>query len=119
MAFEQAHASPLIKAVRLAGMVVLMATCGRSWAANETIPAGSFIINMGVVPQTVGNGLKPYGLIFQLINTQNVPAGANGSGVGEESFVSAVINRSGPVVRSMAPLPMNPIANQTSHAHAT
>jgi len=31
------------------------------------IPAGSFIINMGVVPQTVANGLKPYGLIYALL----------------------------------------------------
>ncbi|MCX6172631.1 MAG: hypothetical protein NT048_07320 [Flavobacterium sp.] len=28
------------------------------------IPPGSFIINMGVVPQTVGNALKPYGMIY-------------------------------------------------------
>lgn len=34
---------------------------------NVTIPAGSFIINMGVVPQTVANGLKPYGLVYELL----------------------------------------------------
>jgi hypothetical protein len=38
-----------------------------------TIPSGSFIINMGVVPQTVGNALKPYGMIYELINTYHVP----------------------------------------------
>ncbi|MBP8042458.1 MAG: hypothetical protein KAZ36_11175, partial [Bacteroidales bacterium] len=31
------------------------------------IPAGSFIINMGVVPQTVANGLTPYGLVYALL----------------------------------------------------
>lgn len=39
----------------------------------ETIPAGSFIIDMGVVPQTVNNGLKPYGLVFELMDVHKVP----------------------------------------------
>lgn len=34
---------------------------------NTVIPAGSFIINMGIVPQTVANGLRPYGLIYELL----------------------------------------------------
>jgi hypothetical protein len=38
-----------------------------------TIPAGSFIINMGVTPQTVGNGLKPYGMIYDLVRFYGVP----------------------------------------------
>jgi hypothetical protein len=33
-----------------------------------TIPAGSFIINMGVTPQTIANGLKPYGLVYALLS---------------------------------------------------
>jgi hypothetical protein len=37
---------------------------------SMTIPAGSFIINMGIVPQTVANGLKPYGLVYALLNLQ-------------------------------------------------
>ena len=40
---------------------------------NQTIPAGSKIIDMGVTPQTVANGLKPYGLLYDLIKNQNVP----------------------------------------------
>jgi hypothetical protein len=40
---------------------------------NDTIPVGSFIINMGVSPQTIANGLKPYGLIYQLIRNYKVP----------------------------------------------
>lgn len=42
-------------------------------AANETMTTGSFIINMGVTPQTTGNGLKPYGMIFDLIRNYSVP----------------------------------------------
>ncbi|HEX8334174.1 MAG TPA: hypothetical protein VF622_16250, partial [Segetibacter sp.] len=36
-------------------------------AQVETIPTGSKIINMGVMPQTAANGLKPYGLVYQLL----------------------------------------------------
>ena len=42
-------------------------------AQMTTIPSGSFIINMGIVPQTVGNGLKPYGMIFDLISNYKIP----------------------------------------------
>lgn len=39
----------------------------------QTIPVGSFIINMGVQPQTVNNALKPYGLIWDLLENHKVP----------------------------------------------
>ena len=39
---------------------------------TTTISEGSFIINMGVTPQTVGNGLKPYGLVYELVTQNNV-----------------------------------------------
>jgi hypothetical protein len=42
-------------------------------AANEVIPTGSYIINMGVAPQTYATGLKPYGLIHTLIKDYQVP----------------------------------------------
>jgi hypothetical protein len=44
-----------------------------SVAQTETIPTGSFIINMGVTPQTVNNGLKPYGLLYELFNVHRIP----------------------------------------------
>lgn len=34
---------------------------------NTVIPSGSFIVNMGIVPQTVANGLKPYGMVYALL----------------------------------------------------
>ena len=37
-----------------------------------TITPGSYIINMGITPQTVGNGLKPYGMVYDLIKNYNV-----------------------------------------------
>ena len=33
--------------------------------------AGSVIINMGAVPQTIENGLKPYGIVHDLLNESN------------------------------------------------
>jgi hypothetical protein len=36
-------------------------------AQTETLPAGSFIINMGSAVPTFNNGLKPYGLIWDVI----------------------------------------------------
>jgi len=40
---------------------------------NETLSTGSFIINMGITPQTISNGLRPYGMIYDLIKNYNVP----------------------------------------------
>ncbi len=37
------------------------------------IKSGAFIVNMGVVPQTIGNGLKPYGMIYDLVLNYNIP----------------------------------------------
>ena len=42
-------------------------------AANETLTTGAFIINMGVVPQTIANGLKPYGMLYDLVKNYGVP----------------------------------------------
>ncbi len=42
-------------------------------AANETMTTGSLIINMGKTPQTIGNALKPYGCIYDLIQNYQVP----------------------------------------------
>lgn len=47
-----------------------------SWlqgTTQTTIPTGSYIVNMGVTPQTIANGLKPYGLIYDLIRNYNIP----------------------------------------------
>lgn len=41
--------------------------------AEELIPTGSYIINMGVQPQTVANALKPYGLVWELLHEEQVP----------------------------------------------
>ncbi|GIV30874.1 MAG: hypothetical protein KatS3mg029_0225 [Saprospiraceae bacterium] len=41
-------------------------------AQNMPIPAGSFIIDMGVQPQTVENAIRPYGLVWTLLNEHHV-----------------------------------------------
>ena len=45
----------------------------KSFGANETLASGSFIVNMGVTPQTINNGLKPYGLVYALLKNHQVP----------------------------------------------
>ncbi len=40
---------------------------------TETIDSGSYIVNMGVTPQTIGNGLKPYGLVYDMIVNYSTP----------------------------------------------
>lgn len=44
-----------------------------SYCRSETFSIGSYIINMGVTPQTVSNGMKPYGLVYEFLKTYNVP----------------------------------------------
>ncbi len=50
-----------------------MPTASFEMATEEVMPVGSYIINMGVQPQTEENGLKPYGLIWELLNTHRIP----------------------------------------------
>jgi gliding motility-associated-like protein len=40
---------------------------------QETIPVGSFIIDMGAVTPTIANSLKPYGLVYDLLKNNYVP----------------------------------------------
>ena len=37
------------------------------------VQSNSFIINMGYSPQTTSSGLKPYGMLYDLITNYNVP----------------------------------------------
>ncbi|MBL0334544.1 MAG: tandem-95 repeat protein [Chitinophagaceae bacterium] len=46
----------------------------QSAAQTETISTGSFIINMGATtPNTIANGIKPYGLVYDLVRNYSVP----------------------------------------------
>lgn len=40
---------------------------------TETIAAGSFIVNMGITPQTVGNGLKLHNICYDKIQNFLMP----------------------------------------------
>ena len=61
------------KRKKIASFISILSFIGQLYAATETLSTGSFIINMGVTPQTVNNGLKPYGLIFDLLQNCHVP----------------------------------------------
>ncbi len=56
------------------GLVLFLLLCSmKVYPAIERIPAGSFIINLGVLPQTKENALKPYGLVYALLKNHQVP----------------------------------------------
>jgi len=40
---------------------------------TRTFPAGSYVVDMGVYPQNIGNALKPYGLLYDLVTNQRIP----------------------------------------------
>src|SRR6185436_15972551 len=40
---------------------------------TQSFPSGSYIVNMGIVPQTISNALKPYGMVYDLITNYSVP----------------------------------------------
>ena len=63
------QSSPKIRKFIVIVTMLLFAFLTPKAIAEElaTFPAGAFIIDMGVTPQTVSNALKPYGLIYSLI----------------------------------------------------
>ncbi len=66
-----------ITAIVAGTLIIIFNVTGKKEAHGSegtvTIPVGSFIINMGVTPQTINNGLYPYGLLYDMIINHNVP----------------------------------------------
>ena len=44
-----------------------------AYSQSTTFTSGSAIIDMGAASPTVANSLKPYGLIYALLNDANIP----------------------------------------------
>ena len=65
----------LLTYCRYAILVIVISSISlKLFAQSETFSTGSFIINMGATnPNTVANGLKPYGLMYDLIRNYQVP----------------------------------------------
>ena len=53
-------------------LLVLFISVNKVSATTEPILTGSYIINMGVIPQTYANGLKPWGLVYELVHNYKV-----------------------------------------------
>ncbi len=51
---------------------ILLSSFYTSVAQTVEFPSGAFIVNMGVVPQTYNNGVKPWGMIHDLIKNYRV-----------------------------------------------
>jgi hypothetical protein len=58
---------------RILLLVLFVSILFNSFAGQEPIPSGSFIVNLGVTPQTAENGLKPYGMVYEMLQTLHVP----------------------------------------------
>jgi hypothetical protein len=57
----------------LAGLLLGTSFSAQAQSTNETLSSGAFIINMGVTPQTKNNGLRPYGMIYDLLENYETP----------------------------------------------
>lgn len=54
-------------------LYILLFLSAKGFAGIEKIPSGAFIVNLGITPQTKENGLKPYGMVYNLLQDFNVP----------------------------------------------
>jgi hypothetical protein len=55
------------------GIVIMLGLGSGLESQTITVSQGSYIINMGVTPQTVDNGLRPYGLVYEMLKDYQVP----------------------------------------------
>jgi uncharacterized repeat protein (TIGR01451 family) len=60
--------STLIGSIQIEGMFSAPA-----FAASETFAAGAYVIDMGQATQTIATGLKPYGLVYELVVKNAIP----------------------------------------------
>jgi uncharacterized repeat protein (TIGR01451 family) len=44
-----------------------------AFAANQTFASGAYIVDLGQATQTINNGLKPYGLVYDLVINKGIP----------------------------------------------
>jgi hypothetical protein len=61
------------KLVLIVGMFLGISFSAKAQSVNETLNSGAFIINMGLTPQTNANGLRPYGMIYDLLENYQTP----------------------------------------------
>ena len=54
-------------------IIVLLLSTSQLMATNETFNSGAYIIDMGSTSQTYATGLKPYGMVYDLIVNEHVP----------------------------------------------
>ena len=57
----------------LIAFLLLLPAAAFGQGSSKSFGAGAYIIDMGAEPQTVENGLKPYGLVYQLLIVEGVP----------------------------------------------
>src|SRR5437773_2341289 len=55
------------------GTVLFLTATAKLLAADVTFAPGAYIIDMGQMPQTAASGLKPFGLLYNLVVPNEVP----------------------------------------------
>ena len=60
-------------ALALGTIILFLTAVTNVLAADVAFSPGAYVIDMGQMPQTAANGLKPYGLIYQLVESHQVP----------------------------------------------
>ena len=63
----------LIFKTAFVGLMTVFSTAFLLAQTNETMSAGSYIINMGHTPQNRDNALRPYGMVYEMLNTYKIP----------------------------------------------
>lgn len=63
---------PLIYKICATALLIILFVINSN-AQSQTIPAGSVIIDMGVLPQSINNAIKPYGLVYELVHDRYIP----------------------------------------------
>lgn len=62
-----------VKAMLAGSLAALPAARVSAATASTSFGPGAYVIDMGQATQTIENGLKPYGLVYQLIITEGIP----------------------------------------------
>jgi hypothetical protein len=51
----------------------ILSARGLKSQVTDSVKAGSFIINMGITPQVISKALRPYGMVFEMVNYYKIP----------------------------------------------
>ncbi|HLP93644.1 MAG TPA: SprB repeat-containing protein [Saprospiraceae bacterium] len=63
----------LFAKLAIAGLLLVCNSATSTAQTDEIISAGSYIIDMGKTPQNRDNALRPYGMVYEMLQTYKIP----------------------------------------------